>query len=228
MQFRFNYAPALLAGAAIGSLISSSSTLAAEGGWRSDGCLPVVVSSNDSHKTPVEPQAAEQNEDDSPAQILDVQFTQPGREAWLADCRSRVANRDRSAGLNNALGTDSARSLNERRKKRTSQNAKNAGIDQSEARKPDRDECEVHLEDYYARYAASVRNWINDSGYMLVRAHETNGELFNPAIMVPIQMRPVYTHTIEYVYDDVPERDQTKRASISSNKFTPDKHISIR
>ena len=178
---------------------------------------------------------------------------QPGRDAWLADCRSRVGSRDNGVGGaviggvvggvagnriagrgNRVVGTVGGAALGA---------VAGSAIDRAEDRGRNRDECEAYLDDYYARYAAGEydRGYPQyDQGYYQQPSYAMNyapaygypaagccGQA--PVMMVPVpQAQPQCTETVEYVYEDVTVRRRAYRPAVKRTKVVADKRIRIK
>ncbi|CDO34602.1 MULTISPECIES: glycine zipper 2TM domain-containing protein [Novosphingobium] len=150
-------------------------------------------------------------------------FDPAARDAWLADCRSRVSRRD--SGVGGALIGGAVGGLAGNRIAGSGNRtvgtiagavvgaAVGAAIDKAEDAGRYRDECEAYLDDYYAWYTRS--------------ANYSPGYGYGPATYVAPMSRPEpeCTETIEYVYEDVPERPAPRKRYIP--RHAPDKRIKI-
>jgi len=181
-----------------------------------------------------------------PNHVEERRYTEPGRDAWLADCRNRVRQRDSGAGgavIGGVVGGVAGNRIAGRHNRVVGTVAGAAvgavagsAIDRAEDRSRDRDECEAYLDDYYARYAASgygaplgytgyAQPGYAQPTYAYVQAGGCCGQA--PVMMVPVQPRPECTETVEYVYEDVPVRHHTYRSVPRRTKIVPDKRVKI-
>lgn len=161
-------------------------------------------------------------------------FDPAARDAWLADCRQKVAYRDagrsprRDSGLGGALIGGAAGAIAGNRiagqGNRTEGTLIGAGlgavagyaIDRAEDShtpppEPPRDECEAYLADYYQRYTSG-----NYGAYYTQAAYAGGSQ-------------PHCTETIEYVYEDVPApaRRTVPARPRPAPRATPDKRVPI-
>jgi uncharacterized protein YcfJ len=238
MRQRFSLRHALAAAAGMACLTSSGLAFAQdEAGWR-DGRW---------HGTPsvredVRPAPHEHAPPAIYAPVTSAPLANPGREAWLADCRQRVSARDRGVGGavigglvggvagnriagrgNRAVGTLAGAAVGA---------AAGAVIDKAEDSGRIRDECEAYLDDYYARYQAPG----NDRPYAAAPAYAYGypqgyayGCCGTPVMMVPapVQAQPECTETIEYVYEDVPVQRKSYRRPAKRTKIIRDKRVKL-
>lgn len=181
----------------------------------------------------------------------------PGREAWLADCRSRVSNQDNGVGgalIGGAVGGIAGNRIAGRHNRVIGTlggaavgAVAGSAIDRAEDRGRGRDECEAYLDDYYARYAAEYRSgYPAPGGYVQGYAQPGYTASYAPGyaysgtqgccgqvMMVPVQSQPECTETVEYYYEDVPVRShstprRTKIVRDKRVKITSDKRVSIK
>lgn len=170
----------------------------------------------------------------------------PAREAWLADCRSRVSGRDRGVGgavLGGVIGGVAGNRIAGRGNRTVGTVAGAAvgaaagvAIDRAEDRGRVRDECEAYLDDYYARYAAGPAY---QGGYAYAPSYGAPTYAYAPGygypasgccmaapvMMVPVQTEPECTETVEYIYEDVPVRRKTYRPA--RTKIVRDKRVKV-
>lgn len=159
-------------------------------------------------------------------------FEPAARDAWLADCRSKLAARDRGIGgaviggvagglvgnrvagkHNRTLGTVAGAAIGA---------VAGAAIDRAEDAGRNRDECEAYLDDYYARYT--------QGGYAFGYGYPQAGP-GQPMMLVPMasaQPQRHCTETVEYVYEDVPVRAGPHRRHIPPRgRIVPDKRVRL-
>jgi hypothetical protein len=256
MMLRRNHARALTASAAIAVLLTSTGALAADGGWRNgswygDDTPPAPSRSIDADEhTP--PPPIEQRQMARPPYDHAWQGgpnpMQPGRDAWLADCRSRVGARDNGVGgavIGGVVGGVAGNRIAGRHNRTVGTVAGAAvgavagsAIDRDEDRSRGRDECEAYLDDYYARYAAGAYGAPGSYGgyaqpgyamsYAPAYGYQTSGGCCGqPVMMVPVQAQPECTETVEYIYEDVPVRHRPYHAPIKRTKIVPDKRVKL-
>ena len=143
-------------------------------------------------------------------------FDPAAREAWLADCRQRLAARDRGVGgavIGGLVGGIAGHRIAGRHDRTLGTIAgaavgavAGAAIDRAEDAGRNRDECEAYLDAYYARYTQGGHAW----GYAAPYGYAAYGQpmpgccMAQPVMMAPAQ--PHCTETVEYVYEDVPVR----------------------
>lgn len=218
-------------------LLPGTTALARDGGWR-DGRWQSEGREAE-FRAPV-PQAA------SPSD-----YRAPGRDEWLADCRSRFAKRDNGVGGavigsvvggvagnriagpgNRTVGTVAGAAVGA---------VAGAAIDRAEDNGHARDECEAYLDDYYARYSggygqqggypAYAQSYAPSYGYTSAGCCMAAPVMMVPA---PVSREPECTETVEYIYEDVPVRQTyrpRKRTKIVRDKrvwSAPDKRINIK
>jgi outer membrane lipoprotein SlyB len=151
-------------------------------------------------------------------------FDPVARDAWLADCHSRVAARDSGLGGaiiggvvggfagnriaghgHRAIGTVAGAAVGA---------VAGAAIDKAEDRGRERGECEAYLDDYLARYSRAQYTYGN-YGY-------GRGYAGNDCCM----KEPECTETVEYVEEAVPPRPMPRKRYIPKpSKIVPDKRI---
>lgn len=179
----------------------------------------------------------------------------PGaREAWLADCRSRLSRQDSGLGgaaIGGVIGGVAGNRIAGRGSRTVGTIAGAAvgaaagiAIDKSEDRGRIRDECEAYLEDYYARYSGGYQGHgypgygypaggpgYAPQGYYPYQGHYPAyaAGCCAPMMAVPVATRgePQCTETVEYVYEDVPvSRPAPRRAAPQKRvKVVPDKRV---
>ena len=148
-------------------------------------------------------------------------FDPAARDAWLADCRTRVAHRDSGLGgalIGGAVGGLAGNRIAGRGNRTVGTiagavvgAAVGAAIDKAEDAGRYRDECEGYLDDYYAWYTRG-------SSYAPGYASAT--------YVAPMSLpEPECTETVEYVYEDVPERPAPRKRYIP--RPAPDKRIKV-
>jgi uncharacterized protein YcfJ len=177
---------------------------------------------------------------DDYAPVAAAPLPNPGREAWLADCRQRVSSSDRGVGGaaigglvggvagnriagrgNRAVGTLAGAAVGA---------AAGVAIDRAEDSGRSRDACEAYLDDYYARYQGGHdgRGYVAAApayGYSQGYAYGCCGAA--PVMMVPVQAQPECTETIEYVYEDVPVVRQKTYRPARRTKIVRDKRVKL-
>lgn len=153
------------------------------------------------------------------------------RDAWLADCRHRIASRDSGVGgaviggvvgglAGNRIGGRHSRTLGTVAGAAVGAIA-GAAIDKAEDSSRNRDECEAYLDDYYARYTQG-------GGYPGYGYQQGYYPAYGRPMMVPVaQSQPHCTETVEYVYEDVPVRP-ARRIIPRRSKVVPDKRVRIK
>lgn len=182
----------------------------------------------------LQPAAAQQAGHASPPPASWQRDRMDPRDAWLADCRERVARRDDGVGgavIGGVVGGIAGNRI-AGRGNRTAGTVAGAAvgavagavIDRAEDAGP-RDECEAYLDNYYASYGqggysypgagypgAGYASYGYGNGYPYP-AYGYSGYGYAsggccggaPMMMVPIQRaEPECTETVEYVYEDVP------------------------
>lgn len=166
-------------------------------------------------------------------------FDHPGRDAWLADCRQRIAADDRGAGgaiIGGVVGGVAGNRIAGRGNRTVGTIAgaavgavAGAAIDRAEDSRRDRDTCETYLDNYYANYRSAQA-----PGYEAAQAYGYPayapagygpGCCASPVMMVPapVQSQPQCTETVEYIYEDVPVRARTRPAK--RTKIVHDKRV---
>ncbi|MBB4857870.1 hypothetical protein HNO88_001184 [Novosphingobium chloroacetimidivorans] len=178
----------------------------------------------------------------------EAQFHAGARDAWLADCRQRVAARDDGIGgavIGGVVGGVAGNRIAGRGNRTVGTVAgaavgavAGAAIDRAEDRGRARDECEAYLDDYYARYTASYPQsgyggqaypGYGYSGYAPAYGYPAGCCTSAPVMMVPAPAAPQCTETVEYVYEDVPARPRTRRHVPDKRvKIVPDKRVRIK
>ncbi|MEE4451969.1 glycine zipper 2TM domain-containing protein [Novosphingobium resinovorum] len=169
------------------------------------------------------------------------------REAWLADCRQRVSQRDSGVGgalIGGAVGGLAGNRIAGRGNRTVGTLAgaavgavAGAAIDKAEDRGRDRDECEAYFDDYQARYSRGGGypgyGGYGAPGYAPAYYYPAQQGCCNqpvmgqPMMMVPaVQAQPHCTETVEYVYEDVPVRP-ARRVIPRRSKVVPDKRVKI-
>jgi hypothetical protein len=179
----------------------------------------------------------------------DRRFAQPGREEWLADCRSRVASRDNGVGgavIGGAVGGVAGNRIAGRGNRTIGTlggaavgAVAGSAIDRAEDRSRAADECEAYLDDYYARYAAGGYGQAAQPGYSQAYVQPGYAPYYSgygyagatccggAQVMVPVQPAPECTETVEYIYEDVPAPRRSYRPAPRRTKIVPDKRIKI-
>ncbi|MEW9854733.1 glycine zipper 2TM domain-containing protein [Novosphingobium sp. M1R2S20] len=182
-------------------------------------------------------------------------FYSPAQEAWLADCRARIEERDDGAGgalIGGAVGGVIGNRIAGRGNRTTGTLAgaavgATAGtlIDRAEDRERTLDECEAYLDRYYAQYESPSSPWHRGSqasapgitaygsGSNNYPGYDYRSQLYagcchpGPAFVpAPIQATPQCTETIEYVYEDVPVKRPVYRPT-KKIKRVRDKRVRI-
>lgn len=173
-------------------------------------------------------------------------FDPRARDAWLADCRQRVAARDNGVGgavIGGVVGGVAGNRIAGRGNRTVGTVAgaavgavAGAAIDRAEDRGRARDECEAYLDDYYAQYTAGYSE-PGYGGYAYPGAMPAYAPTYAypsgcctsaPVMMVPVQPAAPCTETIEYVYEDVPVRPRAHRRVIDKRvKVVPDKPVKL-
>lgn len=259
-MLRFPSHPALAAAASVALIASGTTALARDGesGWRNGSWYgsgetpppPPPVSRNDGEPSPLPQRDLRPYDSRSYAQAQSgrPQFDPAGRDAWLADCRSRVSSRDNGVGgavIGGAVGGVVGNRVAGRHNRTVGTLAGAAvgavagsAIDRAEDRGRERDECEAYLDDYYARYSANYgASFGYAQGYAgsaYVPAYAGAGCCASaPVMMVPVQAAPQCTETVEYIYEDVPVR-RTYRRPVHTKvvhdkrvKIVPDKRVYV-
>jgi uncharacterized protein YcfJ len=245
MRQRFSLRHALAAAASMACLATSGVALAQDAGWR-EGRWHGGPSRDHQEDRPRYDDRSPRYED-APAQAeYDAPLENPGREAWLADCRQRVSSRDRGVGgavIGGVVGGVAGNRVAGRGNRTVGTlagaavgAAAGAVIDKSEDAGRNRDECEAYLDDYYARYEGGRERQVYRapegapvyaSGYGYPQGYAYGCCGAAPVIMVPaaVQAQPECTETIEYVYEDVPVR--YKARPIKRSKIVRDKRVKL-
>lgn len=180
------------------------------------------------------------------------QFDPSGRQAWLADCRSRISARDDGVGgavIGGVVGGVAGNRIAGRGQRTVGTlggaavgAVAGSAIDRAEDRGRANDECEAYLDDYYARYTAggyapAYPGPAYSATYAPVYGYPNGGGCCGAPVMMvpaPVQPQPECTETVEYVYEDVPVRRRPvaiKRTRIVHDKrvkIVPDKRISVK
>lgn len=258
MARRFYLPHALAIAAGLVVTVSGPSAFASDGGgWRNgswygdDAPPPPAVRGDDMRAMPAPtPQPAIQEPPfERGALRPESRFAQPGREAWLADCRSRVASRDNGVGgalIGGVVGGVAGNRIAGRGNRTIGTlggaavgAVAGSAIDRAEDRGRAADECEAYLDDYYARYAAGSYRSVGQPGYSQAYVqpgyapnYGSYGYVGAPCcggapVMVPVQPAPECTETIEYIYEDVPAPRRSYRPAPRRTKIVPDKRIRI-
>ncbi|MCJ2187527.1 glycine zipper 2TM domain-containing protein [Novosphingobium beihaiensis] len=174
-------------------------------------------------------------------------FDPAARDAWLADCRGRVAQRDSGVGgaaIGGLVGAAAGNRIAGKHHRTVGTLAgaavgavAGAAIDKAEDAGRNRDECEAYLDDYYARYTHGGMYPGYGGGYGYQGYGYPQGYypaqgccMAQPVMMVPVMMvpaaQPHCTETVEYVYEDVPARPRPARRVIPKRtKIVPDKRV---
>lgn len=156
------------------------------------------------------------------------------RDAWLADCRSRVSRRDNGVGgavIGGLVGGVAGNRIAGRGNRTAGTIAgaavgavAGAVIDKAEDRGQSRDECEAYLDNYYASYSHGYGAGYSGYGYGY------QGYAV-PMMMVPVHFQrsePECTETVEYVYEDVPVRPRPRARPMTKRvKVVPDKRVKV-
>ncbi|MCJ2179917.1 glycine zipper 2TM domain-containing protein [Novosphingobium album (ex Hu et al. 2023)] len=167
-------------------------------------------------------------------------FDPAARDAWLADCRRRVAARDSAAGgavIGGVVGGIAGNRIAGRHHRTMGTfagaavgAAAGAAIDKTEDAGRNRDECEAYLDDYYARYThgGGYPGYGYGQSYYSAYGYSAQGCCTaGPMMMVPIiRPKPHCTETVETVYEDVPERP-ARRTIPKRTKTVPDKRVKL-
>lgn len=165
-------------------------------------------------------------------------FDPRARDAWLADCRQRIAIRDNGVG-GAVIGGVAGGLLGNRiagRGNRTVGTVAGAAvgaaagmaIDRAGDRSRARDECEAYLDSYYDHYMRYGPAGYAQAGYGY--GHYGAGYASNccaPARGTLSRGRPECTETVEYVYEDVPVRPRARRVPAQPTKNVRDKRVKI-
>lgn len=232
----------LAAAAGMACLASSGAALAQdEPGWRDGRWQGGASAPRPNDRPPI-------HEEAPPApypQVASAPLANPGREAWLADCRQRVSARDRGVGgavIGGIVGGVAGNRIAGRGNRTVGTiggaavgAAAGAIIDKAEDAGRTRDECEAYLDDYYARYQASgdgrpygatMAGPAYAYGYPQGYAYGCCGAA--PVMMVPapVQAQPECTETVEYVYEDLPVRRPAYRP-VKRTKIVRDKRVKL-
>lgn len=258
MARRFTLPHVLATAVGLVAMVSGPSAYAGDGGgwrngsWYGDEAPPLPSSRSDDMRTmpaPAPRPAIQEPAFDREARRPEPRLAQPGREAWLADCRNRVASRDNGVGgavIGGVVGGVAGNRI-AGRGNRTIGTLGGAAvgaiagsaIDRAEDRGRATDECEAYLDDYYARYAAGGYGSVGQPGYSqayvqpgYVQTYGAYGYAGAPCcggapMMVPVQPAPQCTETIEYIYEDVPAPRRSYRPAPRRTKIVPDKRIKI-
>jgi hypothetical protein len=241
----------------LAALLGSTAAQARDGGWRNgswyaDGAPSVAAPPiiTDTPPAPERLDRAPAMRDHGDERWSTRRVSQPGREAWLADCRSRLASRDNGVGgavIGGVVGGIAGNRIAGRHNRMVGTVAGAAvgavagsAIDRVEDSERDRDECEAYLDDYYARYAASYGGpaypgypgGYAQPGYTMSYAptygYPAGGCCGSaPVMVVPVQSQPECTETVEYIYEDVPVRRRSYRPAPKRTKIVADKRIRV-
>jgi glycine zipper 2TM protein len=177
-----------------------------------------------------------------------AQYDPRARDAWLADCRQRVAARDDGVGgavIGGVVGGVAGNRIAGRGNRTVGTVAgaavgavAGAAIDRAEDRGRARNECDAYLDDYYARYAAGYAQpgyggyaypGYGYPGYAPTAGYPAGCCTSAPVMMVPAPAAPQCTETVEYIYEDVPVRPRARRHVRDKRvKIVPDKRVSIK
>lgn len=250
MRPRFSLRHALAAAASIACLITGGAAFGQDGGWRGgrwqDGPSDYRQDRQDDHPSRQDDRS-DRYEDARADAKYDAPLADPGREAWLADCRQRVSSRDRGLGgavIGGVVGGVAGNRIAGRGNRTVGTLAGAAVgavagtvIDKAEDGGRNRDECEAYLEDYYARYQAGGDarahrgTWAAPayaSGYGYPQGYTYGCCGAAPVMMVPaaVQPQPECTETIEYIYEDVPVRYKARRP-VKRTKIIRDKRVKL-
>lgn len=173
-------------------------------------------------------------------------FDPAARDAWLADCRHRLSERDSGVGgavIGGVVGGIAGNRIGGRHHRTVGTIAgaavgavAGAAIDKAEDSRRNRDECEAYLEDYYARYThgGGYAGYGHGYGYGYPQGYYpaqgccmAQPMMMMPMMMVPVvQPKPHCTETVEYVYEDVPVRP-ARRVIPKRTKIVPDKRVKL-
>jgi hypothetical protein len=225
------------------------------GSWYPDGQTAPVPTEMDRSQSRPTPPAPVSDDDRYEQNARAVRYAAPGRDAWLADCRSRVAARDNGVGGaviggvvggvagnriagrgNRTIGTVGGAAIGA---------VAGAAIDRAEDRGAARDECEAYLDDYYARYAAggfgpqpgyagSSQAYVQPGyaqpvyapGYAPAYGYPVANGCCGGAPVMMVPAQPQCTETVEYIYEDVPVRQRSYRPA-RHTKIVPDKRVRL-
>lgn len=246
MRQRSSYRPVLAAMAGLACLASGGVALAQEPAWREGRWHD---SANEHPRDLPHPEryaepAPLPYEDDRRLAMTPV--ANPGREAWLADCRQRVSSRDRGRGgavIGGVAGAVAGNRIAGRGNRTVGTlagaavgAAAGAVIDKAEDAGANRDECEAYLDDYYARYQAPAYTAPYGGyapapgyGYAYQQPYSQGyGCCSTPVMMVPVAPpRQECVETVEYVYEDVPVPRKSYRAPAKRTKIVRDKRVKL-
>lgn len=245
MRQRSFLRPALASAAGLACLTLGSTAFAQDEGWR-DGRWHGGPSD---HRPEQSPRYDEVLPPPQPvyAPVAAAPLPNPGREAWLADCRQRVSARDNGVGgavIGGLVGGVAGNRIAGRGNRTVGTlagaavgAAAGAVIDRAEDAGRSRDECEAYLDDYYARYQAGSDGRVYGGampaqGYAYAYGYPqgyTNGCCGAvPVMMVPapVQAQPDCVETIEYVYEEVPVRRKAYRPA-KRTKIVRDKRVKL-
>lgn len=170
------------------------------------------------------------------------------RDAWLADCRQRLSSRDSGVGgalIGGMVGGVAGNRIAGRGNRTVGTlagaavgAATGAVIDKAEDTGRNRDECEAHLDSYYAQYnqQPAYPGGPVYGGYPQQQAYYAPAYGYSyaaqgccmaqPMMMVPVQPRQHCVETVEYVYEDVPVRP-ARRVIPRRGKVVPDKRVKL-
>jgi hypothetical protein len=247
---------ASFATAALIVLCTGTAAFAADGGWRNGSWYddvdagprrPAPPSRDDRRYPDPEPRQAPRDLRDDRTAQEESRFSQPGADAWLADCRRRVSARDNGVGgavIGGAVGGLAGNRIAGRHNRTVGTVAgvavgavAGSAIDRAEDRGRAQDECEAYLDDYYARYAEGQQPQ-PPYGYDRPRYASGYVPAYTPTYApgyaypaanccTPVQVQPECTETIEYVYEDVPVPRRTYRRVAKRQRVVADKRIKI-
>ncbi len=248
MRQRYSYRHALAAAASLTCLVVSGNALAQEPAWR-EGRWHDKAGEPPRDLPPQQPYAEpmrlpEREEYRSAAM---APLPNPGREAWLADCRQRVSSHDRGLGgaaIGGVVGGVAGNRLAGRGNRTVGTlagaavgAAAGAVIDRAEDAGRNRDECEAYLDDYYARYQAPTYG-APHGGYAYAPGYAYGyqqsyapgyGCCGTPVMMVPAPAAAAKdcVETVEYIYEDVPVPRRSYRTPARRTKVVRDKRVKL-
>lgn len=176
----------------------------------------------------------------------------PARDAWLADCRQKIAHRDNGIGgalIGGAVGGLAGNRLAGKSNRTVGTVAGAAvgavagmAIDKAEDRR-DRDECEAYLDSYYASYAGGGYGYAaygyggyGPAGGYQAYGYPTYAHGYNqgccgaPMMAVPVQQSEpecTETETVEYIDEPAPARRVISRPAPVQRTPARDKRVKV-